>query len=119
MVAQDPGRPHQSARDTAPVRKSYDFTEVRVIDDRTLIIVKPELEECFVECMAKVGLPSSLGNDASRLRTILGTEKGEVHKVFRGELKSLFERSRHLGISTFVTEIDDTLCTIAQVPKFG
>jgi hypothetical protein len=54
MVDEDPRSTHHRLRDQMQVILSTSSLELRMREDRYLIIVKPELEECFLRSMKVV-----------------------------------------------------------------
>lgn len=90
------------------VRATNDV-EVREQDGRFLLIIKPDLEECFRRCMGRVGLESKLPGRADELRRGLGIPGTRLHQIFRQELDTLSQESRHRRIQTFVTDLEDTV----------
>jgi hypothetical protein len=109
MVDEDPGKPHHRLRDQMQVVFSGAQIELRRRDGRHLLVVKPELEACFLDAMRRVGLTSGLGTVARDLQAILNLPKHPKHQIFRGELAALYGQSRARKIATFVTELADWL----------
>jgi hypothetical protein len=109
MVDEDPGKPHHRLRDEMqPIFSGLDL-EVRRRDGRHLIIVKPELEECFLRAMRRVGLTSRLGTSAGDLQAILNIPRHPKHRLFQRELALLYQGSRSRHLATFVTELHEVL----------
>ncbi len=109
MVDEDPGRAHHRKRDEAPAVRSSEGLEVRELHGRTLAILRPELEVCFVRAMNEVGLESKLPREPGRLQALLNTPGKEKHEVFRGELAQLSRASREKSVPTFLTELEDVV----------
>jgi hypothetical protein len=65
MVDEDPGRTHHRRRDAMAVISRTDDLEVRRGDNRHLVIVRPDLETCFLRSMDKLGLNCALGGRRS------------------------------------------------------
>jgi hypothetical protein len=109
MVDEDPGKSHHQLRDTMSIVYSGTDIELRAHRERHLIVIKPELEECFLRGMRRVGLVTNLGSTAHGLQAILNLPHHPKHKMFQQELASLYRESRGKSVQTFVTEFDDVL----------
>jgi hypothetical protein len=106
MVDEDPQASHHKLRDRMRVIVSTNDLELRSEGDRHLIIVKPELEECFRRSMKRAGLPSSLPQQPTELRAMLNVPNHSKHKLFREELESLYRESKARNVQTFITELE-------------
>ena len=84
---------------------STEYLQVRREGDRHLIVIRPDLENCFRRCMERLALPSELPSRPEDLRRVLGIPGRRTHEVFRRELKLLYEESRRRRVETFVTEL--------------
>jgi hypothetical protein len=111
MVDEDPLSSHHSLRDQVPVVGSFHDIEVRRRDDRLLIVVKPELEECFLRSMKRLQIKTRLSTNqrAEEIRRVLGIPETSKHATFCTELKKLHEESRARRVPTFITEIEDVI----------
>ncbi len=83
--------------------------EVRRDGNRFLLIVKPELEPCFLRSVKLVGLESELPTDARRLQAVLNLPRHPKHERFREELKQLYDESRRLKVRTVMTELFEAI----------
>jgi len=102
MVDEDPGKSHHGLRDEMQRVFSGVQLDVRRRDARHLIIVKPELEDCFLDAMRRVGLESSLGTIARDLQTVLNIPKHPKHKIFQ-------ERTRR-AVQAIARKEDSNVC---------
>ena len=109
MVDEDPLSSHHKLRDQMQVVEGNDDLELRIKQDQHLIIVKPELEECFVKSMKRVRLDSKLPAQAKELQRILSVPNRSQHEVFREELTMLYRESKAQNVQTFVTRIEAVL----------
>jgi hypothetical protein len=106
LVDEDPGRTHHPLRDRMDVVASTDFVEHRRAGDRHLIIVKPDLEQCFRRCVERLGLASGLPARAEDLRRMLSVPGKNVHARFRAELRALYEASVERRARSLVTDLE-------------
>ncbi len=113
MVDEDPLTSHHSERDRTEIISTTRDLVVRRREDQHLIIVKPELEECFLRSVRVAGLTSKLPVRADELRAILNIPGHSKHGVFREELKALFDESRRRKIQTFVTDLESAVRQLA------
>jgi hypothetical protein len=109
IVDEDPGKSHHSLRDSMAVVYRGKDIELRKREGRHLIVVKPELEDCFLSAMSRVGLKSKLGPDAHDLQAVLNLPNHPKHKTFREELALLHAESIKKKQTTLVTELEDLL----------
>jgi hypothetical protein len=109
IVDEDPGKTHHRLRDEMQVVSSTVDIEVRRRDGRHLIIIKPELEECFLRSMKRVGVDSKLPSNAGDLQAILNIGGDAKHETFREELALLHRTSRKKKMASFVTDLEDVL----------
>jgi hypothetical protein len=106
MVDEDPLQSHHRGRD-APARvQTTTSLELRRRGDRHLVIVKPDLERCFLRSMGLVKLDSELPTRPEELRALLNLPKHPKHQTFTAELAELHAASRAQNISTFITELE-------------
>ncbi len=82
--------------------------EVRKDKGQHLIVVRPELEECFFRSMKRINLKSELSDRPEDLRRILGAPNREhpKHKAFRRELKDLYERAKSKRTPSFILDLE-------------
>ncbi len=109
IVDEDPGKSHHRLRDEMQIVKSTEDIELRRRDGRHLIIIKPELEECFLRSMRRVGVDSELPSNAGDLQAILNIDSHPKHQVFRQELALLHRAARGKKVGSFVTDLEDVL----------
>jgi len=109
MVDEDPGRPHHARRDAMVVVSATPILQVKRDGNRYLLIVKPELEPCFIRSMELVHLETELPTDPSRLQAILNLPRHPKHARFREELIRLYDESRRRNVATLMTQLHDAL----------
>ena len=109
MVDEDPGKSHHQLRDQMHVVESRRDVELRRREGRHLIVIKPELEECFLRSMKRAGLDTELALNVRDLQAILNLPDHPKHRVFRAELARLYRTSRQKNVATFVTDLADVL----------
>ncbi len=109
LVDEDPGRSHHRRRDSMAVVRRTDDVEHRSSGGRHLIVVRPDLEQCFLRGMVAAGvqLPSQLANLERRLAD--SDPRRSAHVAFREELESLRERR-----GSFVAEIERIVRSILE-----
>lgn len=112
MVDEDPLGAHHGLRDRATVLASGPSLEVRERGGRHLIVIKPELEECFLRSVKLVGYESRLPARARELRALLGVPHGARHARFRTELAELRRVSRERNVATLPTELEEAVRTV-------
>lgn len=100
MVDEDPLSSHHAQRDEPQLVSTTENLMVRRRRDRYLLIVKPELEECFLRSVRLVGLESRLPNRPADLRALLGIPNNPKHRAFREELSSLYRESKARRVRT-------------------
>jgi len=111
LVDEDPHGTHHRLRDGMAVVSDDVDVQVRRANDRSLIIVKPELEECFLRGMKRVDVESRLPTKAPDLRRLLSIPASQhaIHRRFREELRLLHSASRARKMATFITAVEDVL----------
>ena len=109
MVDEDPFSSHHRQRDKAQVVSTTNDLILRRQGDQYLLIVKPDLEECFLRSMRRVTLASNLPQRASDLRAMLNIPTHSKHKVFREELEALHRESKARNVRTFVADLEAIL----------
>lgn len=109
MVDEDPLSTHHPLRDHMQVVSTTNDLELRKQDDRHLIVIKPDLENCFLRCVKIIKLESKLPGRPEDLRRALGIPEHPTHQIFRQELKTLYQESKKRRVRTFITEIEGML----------
>ena len=110
MVDEDPDSSHHRLRDQTELESDLrGGVQVRQKDGRFLIIVRPELEECFIASAQRAGFKSSLPANPGELRRLLGIPGHPAHATFRSELGSLHQIATANRIPTLVTDLEDSL----------
>jgi len=119
MVDEDPFTTHHAERDRMEVLRSTDALEYRRAKrdgiPRHLLIVRPDLESCFLRSLNKLGLESKLARGTRELHRLLGKRRSRYRSVFREDLKSLHSESKGKRTSTFITELEDILRQILSL----
>lgn len=106
MVDEDPGSSHHPLRDKAHVDQRTQDLEVRRRSGRHLIILKPELEECFIRSMTRAGLPVTIAQTPKALQELLNIPDHSSHREFRQQLRLLHERAIAKKVPTFITDLE-------------
>jgi hypothetical protein len=106
MVDEDPFSSHHRHRDNTQVVSTTTDLIVRRQGNRHLIIVRPDLEECFLRSMSRVNIDSVLPHRASERRASLNNSSSAKHMVFREELAALHRESKARNVGTFVTDLE-------------
>ena len=106
MVDEDPFSSHHRQRDNTQVVSTTTDLIARRQGNRHLIIVRPDLEECFLRSMSRVNIESVLPRRAGELRSILNIPHHPKHQKFREELGALYRASKARPVETFVTELE-------------
>jgi hypothetical protein len=114
MVDEDPLSSHHRERDRMESMRESPSLEVRRRDERHLLIVRPDLERCFLRSMRLANLRSQLGERPADLRTFLNLPMHPKHRVFREELEQLHARSRERRIDTLIPELERAVRDILQ-----
>jgi len=109
MVDEDPRSSHHGRRDTMDVVSETNDLQLRRSNDRHLIVVKPNLEQCFLRSMKRLDLPSTLGERPQDLRARLNLPKHSAHKGFQRDLSTLYQVSKERKVATFITELEELL----------
>ena len=122
MVDEDPKRSHHSTRDILTFVYRGAYLDWGVFEDKYLIVLKPELERCFLESMKTVELCSAMAKDPKTINEALGKRDHPWHKIFSDELALLYRKSQDTKTVTFITELEDAVREIlrrlaAEVPK--
>ena len=112
IVDEDPAATHHRERDKTRLVRATSSVELRSRSDRHLLVIKPDLEHCFLRSMELAGLESSLPADFSTLHATLNVERSVKHEVFRRELTSLYAASKKRSLSTLVTDALDILRSV-------
>lgn len=114
LVDEDPMSSHHGRRDDTQVIHSTDSLVVRQQGNRYLVVVKPELEECFRRSMRLVKLESRLPAQPQEMRALLGIPNTAKHRVFQEELTMLYRESKARNVKTFVTDLEDAVRSIVE-----
>jgi len=109
IVDEDPLATHHRDRDRTELVHATPNIELRRRKDRHLVVVKPDLEQCFRRSVQLVGLKSRLPEDVSELHAALNVDRSPKHEIFRRELKDLYDEAKRRKLSTLVTDIVDAL----------
>lgn len=106
MVDEDPQSTHHPMRSQMQmVWKSNDL-EHRVKRNQHLIIVRPDLESCFLRSAARIKIQTRLPGERKDLHRILAVEQDRsAHEAFRDALRQCYDRSHSSGTETFITEL--------------
>ena len=114
MVDEDPGRSHHRLRDTMQLELENEDIEVRKRDGRHLLVLKPDLEQCFLRSIRRLHAESALPAAAPALRAILNLPNHPKHVTFRQELAQVRELGRSQGVATFVTRLEDAVGEVVR-----
>ena len=114
IVDEDPGKTHHKLRDTMQVVLSKADLELRRREGRHLVIIKPELEDCFLRSMKRIDVESELPSDARDLQAILNIGGNKKHETFRQELALLHRASQRKKQASFVTDLENVLRSICK-----
>ena len=109
MVDEDPFSSHHGERDKAQVVSTTNDLILCRQGSRHLIIVKSDLEDCFLRSMKRINLASNLPQRVSELRAMLNIPTHSKHRAFREELVALYRESKTRKVGTFVTELESVL----------
>lgn len=115
MVDQDPFGPHHRERDNFQLVRSIVTAEVRRRGSKYLVVIKPELEQCFLHEIERLGLDSQLPNSAAELRTLLNIPEHRKHEALRTELAAVYQRGRERGLATFLSEVEAVIRELQPV----
>jgi hypothetical protein len=111
IVDEDPNSSHHPLRDQMRVVWKTDNLELRERSGRHLIIVKPELEDCFLAGVRRVKLESTLPSKPKDLQRLLNIPGHLAHSVFRQELRDMHRAARERKVPTLVTDLEDAVRT--------
>lgn len=114
MVDEDPLSSHHRERDRTQLVTESPSLQVRRRNDRHLLIVRPNLETCFLRSMRLVNLQSELGERPTDLHPVLNLPMHPKHRIFRQQLEELHVRARERRVDTLVTELEDAVRNIVQ-----
>lgn len=114
MVDEDPGSSHHPLRDQMQIVWATDDLELRERSGRHLIVLKPELEYCFLAGVRRTALVSQLPSKPKELQRVLNIPGHPSHSVFRQELEALYQAARTRRVSTFVTDLEDAMRKILR-----
>lgn len=113
MVDEDPGSSHHPLRDQMQVIHSTADVEVRRKSGRLLVIVKPELEDCFLRSVRRIGLVTRVPANPKETQKVLNLLNHPSHQIFRDELSELHKRVSVKKIGTFITDLESLVRTLA------
>lgn len=114
MVDEDPSSSHHGKRDIKQVVSESNDVQLRRWKDRHLIVVKPDLERCFLRSMERLDLEPTLGQRPQDLRARLNLPKHKAHQEFRADLSSLYQISRDRNVPSFITELEDIIRKLCE-----
>ena len=109
MVDEDPMSTHHGARERMKLIHISQDIDLREQSERHLIVIKPELEECFLRSASLVDFKSTLSPHAGELRRRLGRERSKDHEAFRRELLEVHRLGKERRVRTFIEEIVELL----------
>jgi len=109
MVDEDPGSSHHPLRDAMQIVESTEDVEVRQKSGRHLLILKPELEECFVRSMKRAGVALTVAQSAKELQRLLNVPHPPSHTTFRKQLEDLRKAATAHHIPTFITDLEKAI----------
>ncbi|GEM_PF-4006926 len=112
MVDEDPGSSHHPLRDQMEVIHRTEDLEIRRKSGRHLIILKPELEDCFLRAAKRIGLVTRLPANPKEMQKVLNLPNHPSHQIFRDELGELHKRATAKKISTFITDLESLVRTL-------
>jgi len=107
MIDEDPGKSHHRWLDQLQVIKTTQDLVLRGGTNRHLILIKPALEECFLQSAKRVQIRTDLPDRPSDLRDALGPGNQRKHEMFRKALTEMVRESRNHGVPTFITDLHD------------
>jgi hypothetical protein len=88
--------------------------DLRRHQDGNIIVVKPDLENCFRRSLKLVGMSSKLPSRPADMHAILNIPSAAKHKLFRSELASLHTASMERKTSTLVTELEEMVRKVLE-----
>lgn len=106
MVDEDPFSSHHALRDKMKLDHTSTDVELRSQSGRHLIVLKPELEECFFRSMQRVGLEVSIAPTAKELQRLLNIPNHPSHRDFREQLQALHTAAKDRSVDTFITDLE-------------
>lgn len=117
IIDEDPGKTHHRGRATMSLRQQSVDLEWRESEGRHLLIVKPELEECFLKSIKTLGLPSELPSKPLDLRELLAIPNTPKHQSFRNELSGVHRVGLEKGVETFISAMAEILIAVLPNPS--
>ncbi len=106
MVDEDPLSSHHPLRDTMHVEEVTPDVEHRRRSKKHLIILKPELEECFIRSMRRAGVDLTVAGNAKDLQKVLNIPNHPKHAEFRQQLRDLRQAAETKHVPTFITDLE-------------
>lgn len=86
--------------------------EIRRKSGRHLIILKPELEDCFLRSAKRIGLVTRLPANPKEMQKVLNLPNHPSHQIFRDELSELHTIATAKKIGTFITDLESLVRTL-------
>src|SRR3954468_7823478 len=109
IVDEDPRGTRHRERDRARIVRQASSLEVRSNEAGSIIIIKPDLEHCFLRSLKLAGMSSALPARAEDIHGILNIPNTAKHRIFEQEFQSLYELSKERRISTLPTELEEAM----------
>lgn len=108
IVDEDPGASHHRLRDSLPVVETSGDIEIRARGAKSIVIVRPDLEKCFLRGMGRLNLKSDLTRAAGDLHRRLAQSNSlhADHRTFREDLARLRQAAHERRTHSFVTAIE-------------
>jgi len=113
IVDEDPNKPHHRLRDQARLVWSGVDVELRELDRRHLLVVKTDLETCFLRAMNRLN-ETSWFESRTRMHRILQPRMSRERDRFKKELARLRDAGKQRGIPELVSEIAEQLRKLAS-----
>ncbi len=112
LVDEDPLSSHHRERDKTSLVRDASNLQLRRQGDRFLILLRPDLEACFLRGVSVLGMTSKLPARAPDLHGVLNVPNTSKHDLFRAELRQMHEQSKRRNISTFIAELEGMVCEL-------
>ena len=114
MVDEDPNKPHHRKRDETQLIAQGVDVDVRALGGRHLLIVKPDLERCYLKAVKRLKLETGFGGPSEMHAELSRGWQSRKHRDFAKELADLRAVSREKSIPCFVTELEDALRSLVS-----
>ena len=85
---------------------SFTAKDGRALRDHHVLILHPQLEDCFMKGMRGVGLKSELARTAEELHRVVGTPSAYRHNLSREELRTLRSQAKRKRIPVFLIDLE-------------